>query len=217
MNKYHLNQKEHDLATPDGYIREIQFLDDKRAIAIVVIENISPVFVGFQIDPQHVFFNIKSTLAQLGLDGIGEQYAFDPKNHLVEVKVLLLAKGRIAELMLKWLSKGNFIGKLFAADERRRVRDPIYLSRMFGRSDRKAKPLLSLGGLHGSDDLILDKVDGRTIAYLTLQNGRITYAPTIEGFLPTIAKALSENLPLRELLKLHQIWNPDVPRNVEED
>lgn len=217
MDKYYLDQKQHDLASPDGYIKDIQFLDDKTAYAIVLIENISSGFVGFQIDQANVFFNIKSTLAQLGLDGIGEEYAFNPKNHLVEIKVLLIAKGRIAELMLKCLSKGNFIGKLFAADERRRVRDPIYLSRMFGRSDRKGKPLLSLGGLHGSDDLILDKVDGRTIAYLTLQNGHITYAPTIEGFLPTIAKALSENLPLREFLKLHQIWNPEAPRNVEEN
>lgn len=30
------------------------------------------------------------------------------------------------------LKVGSWIGKLFAADERRRVRDPDYLSRMFG-------------------------------------------------------------------------------------
>lgn len=217
MDKYYLNQKQHDLTTPDGFIKEIRRVDDKTLEAVVLIENISPTFVGFQIEHERVFFNIKSTLAQLGVDAIGQDYAFDPKNHLVEVKVLIFAKGRIAELMLKYFQVGNYIGKLFAADERRRVRDPIYLSRMFGRSDRRGKPLLSLGGLHGSDDLILDKVDGRTIAYLTLQNGRITYDPSIEGFLPTIAKALSENIPLRELLKLHQIWNPLSPRNVEEN
>lgn len=217
MDKYTLDQKQYDLATPDGYIKSIQFIDEKTAVAVVLIQNIAPSFVGFQIEPEKVFFNIKSTLAQLGLNGTGKDYIFDLKNHAVEVNVLLQAKGRIAEIMLKYLQSGNYIGKLFAADERRRVRDPIYLSRMFGRSDRKGRPLLSLGGLHGSDDLILDKVDGRTIAYLTLQNGRIIYESSIDGFLPTIAKALSTNLPLREMLKLHQVWKPLFPRNVEDD
>lgn len=217
MDKQHIDPKQYDLATPDGIIKELLHIDDKTAEAIVLITDISPSFVGFQIEQQRVFFNIKSTLAQLGIDGIGQSYEFDPKNHLVEVKVLLTAKGRIAEIMLKYLTKGIYIGKLFAADERRRVRDPFYISRMFGRSDRFGKPLLSLGGLHGSDDLILDKVDGRTVAYLTLQNGRLSYEPSIEGFIPTIAKALSAGLPMRELLKLHQEWKPLLPRNVEEN
>lgn len=217
MDTYNFKPKQYDLASPDGRITKIHFIDERTAEVIVLIENIAPSFVGFEIEPTRVFFNIKSTLAQLGLDGIGQAYNFDIKNHTVEVSVLLQAKGRIAENMLKYLTVGAYIGKLFAADERRRVRDPIYLSRMFGRSDRYGNPLLSLGGLHGSDDLILDKVDGRTIAYLTLQNGRIEYDSAIDGFLPTIGKALIENLPIRELLKLHQVWKPLQPRNVEDD
>jgi hypothetical protein len=217
MDRYHHNPKQYDLATPDGFITSIKSLDERTSEANLLIENILPSFVGFQIEPEKVFFNIKSTLAQLGLNGVGQAYEFDRKNLKVEVKVLLSAKGRIAENMLKLLTVNSYIGKLFAADERRRVRDPIYLSRMFGRSDRRGKPLLSLGGLHGSDDLILDKVDGRTIAYLTLQNGRIDYTPSIDGFLPTIAKALSSDLPMRELLKLHQEWKPFYPRNVEDN
>jgi len=217
MDRYHLNQKQYDLATPDGYIKSIIRLDERTSECMVVIENISPTFVGFQIDQNQVFFNIKSTLAQLGLDGIGQDYDFDRKNFSIAIKVILSAKGRVAELILKQLQEGAFIGKLFAADERRRVRDPVYLARMFGRSDRRGKPLLSLGGFHGSDDLILDKVDGRTIAYLTLQNGRIDYNSTIDGFIPTIAKALVLNLPMRELIKLHQEWKPLFPRNVEDN
>ncbi|CUI17343.1 conserved hypothetical protein [Candidatus Protochlamydia naegleriophila] len=213
----HLDFYHYDLATPDGSVTNLTRMNDKRAEATVFIQNISPYFVGFQIDPQLVLFNIKSTLAQLGLDGIGLSFELDQKNLCAQVQVQLNAIGPIAVEMLKYLQVGSSLGKLFAADERRRVRDPDYLSRMFGRSDRWGKPLLSLGGLHGSNDLILDRVDGRTIAYLTLQNGRVVYDSSIYGFLPTLAKALVKDTKMRDILRLHQEWKPMMTRNVSED
>lgn len=209
--------RDFDLVSPDGVITSITHLTDKTAEAIVFIENISPNFLGFQIDPSLVFFNIKSTLAQLGLDGIGQTYEINQKNHCAQVKVLLKAIGNIAVEMLKILPVGASIGKLFAADERRRVRNPNYLSRLFGRADRWGRPLLLLGGLHGSSDLIMEKVDGRAVAYLTLQNGRLTYDDSIYGFLPTLAKALTSKVDTRNLVRLHQEWNPQMPRNIEEN
>lgn len=213
----YLDPTQFDLATPDGIVTDIKLTSEKTADALLFIQHISPDFVGFQIEPERVFFNIKSTLAQLGLNGIGQSYDLDPKNRCAQVKVQLQAIGPYAVAMLKLLQVGSSIGKLFAADERRRVRDPDYISRMFGRSDRWGRPLLSLGGLHGSNDLILDKVDGRTVAYLTLQNGRVTYDESIYGFLPTLAKALVKGNKVRDLIRLHQEWNPLMPRNVEED
>jgi predicted Rossmann-fold nucleotide-binding protein len=213
----YLNANCHDLVTLDGCITDLKSIDDKTSETVVFIENISPVFVGFEIDQQHILFNIKSTLAQLGIDGVALSFELDQKKRCAQVKVLLKAVGSIAIEMLKYIQIGAYIGKLFAADERRRVRDPDYLARMFGRSDRWGKPLLSLGGLHGSDDLILDKVEGRTVAYLTLQNGRIAYDESIHGFLPTIGKALISNKSIRDLLRLHQEWKPHIPRNIEED
>lgn len=213
----HLDLNQFDLVSPDGIITNLTPLTDKTAEAVVFIEKISPAFVGFQIDPQLVVFNIKSTLAQLGMDGVGLSLELDKKNHCAQIKVLLTAIGKVAVELLKYIKVGAVIGKLFAADERRRVRNPDYLSRMFGRSDRWGKPLLSLGGLHGSNDLILDKVDGRTIAYLTLQNGRVTYDESVYGFLPTLGKALVANLPMRDIIRLHQEWKPFAPRNVEDD
>lgn len=216
MESY-LDLKPYDLVSPDGSITNLVRIDSKSAEAIVFIEKISPAFVGFRIPLDRVFFNVKSTLAQVGLDAIGLEYNIDQKNHCAQVKVLLKAIGNIAEELLNYLQIGTFIGKLFAADERRRVRDPDYLFRMFGRSDRFGQPLLSLGGFQGSNDLILDKVDGRTIAYLSLQNGRIAYDPSIHGFLPTLAKALAANMHTRDFVRLHQEWKPFVPRNLEED
>lgn len=216
MNSF-LELSQYDLATPDGAITNLTLTSDKSAEAIVFIQNISANFVGFQIDPNRIFFNIKSTLAQLGLNGVCDSYELDLKNKCAQVKVHLYALGPLAIAMLKLLNIGSSIGKLFAADERRCVRDPDYLARLFGRSDRWGRPLLSLGGLHGSNDLILDKVEGRTVAYLTLQNGRILYDPSIYGFLPTLAKALVAGTKMRDILRLHQEWKPLMPRNIEED
>lgn len=212
-----LDPNQYDLVTPDGAITDITALDERSAEAIVFIQNISANFVGFQIESQFICFNIKSTLAQLGVDGIGQAYELDAKNRCAQVKVQLRAIGPIGAAMLKLITVGASIGKLFAADQRRRVRDPDYIARMFGRSDRWGRPLLSLGGLHGSNDLILDKVEGRTVAYLTLQNGRVVYDESVYGFLPTLAKALVSGTKMRDIARLHQEWKPLYSRNVSDD
>lgn len=216
MNGY-LDFTQYDLATEDGAITNLTRLNEKTAQAVVFIQNISPKFVGFEINPKLVLFNIKSTLAQLGLDGVEIDHELDRKNRCAQVQVELKAIGPIAVELLKLLQVGSIIGKLFAADDRRLVRDPNYIARMFGRSDRWGRPLLSLGGLHGSNDLILDKVEGRTVAYLTLQNGRVLYDQSIQGFLPTLVQALVKDKKMRDLLRLHQEWKPLMTHNVTED
>lgn len=207
----------YDLVTPDGKITEISPIGKKRRLATVKIEEISPVFVGYQIEPQLVYFNLKSTLAQLGINGVGKEYHFDKKHQTAHVKVELTPIGHLGEAMLDEIKVGAYIGKLFAADERRRVRDPDYLMRMFGRSDRKGRPLLSLG-LEGSGALILEKIDGRTVAFLSLRDGILTYDTSVYGFLPTLGKALLKNISqTRQLLHLHHDWQKGVPRIVREN
>ncbi len=213
----YLDPTQFDLITPDGMITRLDPVDERCAQATVFIEGIAPTFIGFEIEPELVFFNVKSQLAQIGLDAVGHGFQLDKKTCCAEAHVTIHAYGRLAREMLKFIQVGACIGKLFAADRRRRVRNPDYLSRMFGRSDRAGKPLLSLGGLHGSSDLILDKVEGRTVAYLSLQHGRLVYDDSMEGFLPTLGKGLMTGVTMRDLLKLHQEWKPHLPRNVEDD
>ncbi len=214
MESY-LTPQHYDLVTPDGRITEIRKIDDKRRIATVQIEDISPAFVGYEIDQKLITFNVKSTLAQLGINGIGKEFHFDRKSNTAQVKVEMIGIGHLGIAMLDLLTEGAYIGKLFAADDRRRVRDPDYLMRMFGRSDRKGRPLLSLGGLEGSGALILEKLDGRTVAYISLLDGVLTYDTQVYGFLPTLAKALGKNMShTRQLLHLDQQWHKDVPRIV---
>ena len=66
--------KDHDLVTPDGIITSLKPISETSVEATVFIEGISAKFKGFEIEIECVFFNIKSTLAQLGIDGIGIEY-----------------------------------------------------------------------------------------------------------------------------------------------
>jgi hypothetical protein len=212
-----LDSPHYDLVTPDAVVTEFILINEGCAEATLLIKNISANFVGFEIEHDFVRFNIKSTLAQLGLNSVAKEIHIDRPNRSAEIKVQFDAIGPIGKKMLSFLSVGTFAGKLFAADPRRIVRNPEYLSRMFGRSDRKGRPLLSLGGMHGSDDLILEKIDGRTVAYLKLQPGQVVYDSKVEGFLPTVAEALKAGKNIRELLTLHQRLEPNLPRVVNYD
>lgn len=217
MESY-LSTDHYDLVTPDGVLSKVlKSSPDKREV-IIKIHSISPAFVGFKIDREYVSFNIKSTLAQLGINGIGTDYEFDPRTRTAQIQVTLTAIGSLGKQLLALLEEGMYIGKLFAADPRRRVRDPDYLFRMFGRSDREGHPLLSLGGLQGSKDLILEKAGGHTVAFLSLRDGLLSYDSAIEGFLPTVARSLKyPYLKMRRLLSLHQKWQQGAERRVHKD
>ncbi|NGX54593.1 MAG: hypothetical protein KR126chlam2_00206 [Chlamydiae bacterium] len=206
-----------DLVSPDGYIKKIDIHENHTADVEIFIENISPAFVGYQLDLENVVFNFKSVLAQLGLNAVSREILLDPKKGCAEVKVHLTTIGPLAREMLPLLHPGDFLGKLFAVDERRRVRNPDYLYRMFGRTDRHGKPLLSLGQMGESKQLLLEKVNDHMVAFLTLKEGRIEYEPSVNGFLPTLGKALAHKFPLRDLLRLHQAREKKAPRTVKAD
>jgi predicted Rossmann-fold nucleotide-binding protein len=206
----------YDLVSPDGKIISLQVVNKTELTCTVFIEHISPNFVGFQIDQETVYFNLKSTLGQLGIHSLTQELSIDSKSRVAEVKLTLQAFGKVGQSMLKHIRLGAYVGKLFAADERRRVRDPYYLSRMFGRSDRWGKPLLSLGGLQGGSDLILEKQNGYTIAYLTLQRGNVSFCSSAEGCFEFLGKLLCTKSSPRELLSIMQQWNPNAPRQAKE-
>ena len=210
MESY-LVAKEYDLVTPDGRIVEINQIDRGRAQARIQIDQISPAFIGHQIERELVHFNLKSTLAQLGLDV--EEASIDLGRESAQVELQLVGIGAVGRELLQLLKPGAHLGKLFAADPRRRVRDPDYLMRMLGRVDRQGLPLLSLGG----QELICDVIDGRTIAYVDLLPGKLIYDEKTAGFLPAIARSLEGEVSVRDLLSLHQEWHKGAIRTVTQD
>ncbi|MBM3207386.1 MAG: hypothetical protein FJZ57_02110, partial [Chlamydiae bacterium] len=198
----------YDLVTPDGKILSFERKGKRHAVATVSIDHISPAFRGFQIPQDQVFFNIKSTLAQIGMDAIGRSYELDKERKRANILLDIYARSTMSEAMLDFLGIGCYIGKLFAADETRKVRNPDYLHRMFNRIDRQGRPLLYLGNPNASNELTLEKIDGYTVAYLQLLEGTITYDSNSNGFLPTLGKALlNPNLKVRQILQLNQQWN----------
>ncbi len=208
-------QSHHDLVTPDGKVVALEPCEGRTRKARVLIRGISSSFIGFGIDRDKIFFNLKSSLAQLGLNSRDLEISLDPLLNSAEVLVQLEAVGDVAWQLLQQLLPGVHLGKLFAADDRRLVRDPYYLTRMFGRSDRMGRPLLSLGGLQGSGDLVLEKIEGRAVAFLSLQRGLLRYDNSVVSLLPTLVRALMhEKCPLRFFIHLHQQWKAEEPRKV---
>lgn len=207
----------HDLTSRDGKITQLKRLSDETLEAIVFIHPISPTFMGYQIDPSRVSFNLKSTLAQLGVNSIEKEKELDAKNRSATLKLHLQALSPLGKEMLKYISVGAHIGKLFAADERRLVQQPDYLFAMLGRVDQFGLPLLSLGGTQEKESLILEKLNGRTVAFIPLEKGVVSYDPLIESLLPTIGKALLHpHIRTRSLLQLHYTWKANEPRFVKE-
>lgn len=206
-----------DLVTPDGQIKSLKKIDKKTIRAVVVIKNISPAFLGFTLSKEELFFNLKSTLAQIGINSSTISIYLNKTKKEAEVEVDLLSISPLGQKFLGLISEEIYVGKLFAIDRSRKVREPNYLMRMFGRTDRDGLPLLFLGAPGGKDELILEKVKGYTIAFLPLQNGVITYSEEIYSFLPTLAKLLKhKKFKIRELVKIHQKWNKNSPRIAKE-
>ena len=75
-----LHPNHFDLISPDGRITSLK--DSK---ATLTIEGISPFFVGFDIDQSRISFNLKSSLAQVGVDSRMTHLIFD-KAHGVTTK-----------------------------------------------------------------------------------------------------------------------------------
>ncbi len=208
----------YDLTTPDGVITACRYVDETTILAEVEITNIPEQYIGFISDKKHTFFNLKSTVAQLGVDARTEEILLSKDLRSAEVKVSLFAVDDIGKALLHHLQPGSQVGKLFTKEPERRVRDPYYLTRMFGRSDQDGRPLLSLGGLHGSDELALEKREDRAVAFLRLQKGRFHYDDSIRGFIPTLTKALSdESIRTRKLIHFSQVWHENEARIVQEN
>lgn len=218
MNHLSYFSETHDLVTPDGRIISITKLSDHSVKAHVFFEKISSNFVGFDLDKSFLIFNLKSTLAQLGVESRLLSLELNQKLKAAEASIELFAVDPLGKEVLAHLNIDAYIGKLFCCDERRKVRNPDYLSRLFGRVDRFGKPLICLGGHLGNQNLILEKIKDKTVAFLSLRPGRCQYLDTIHGFIPTITKSLCyKNLSVREYLKLHQYLASDQERMVKEN
>ncbi|WP_213318626.1 LOG family protein [Chlamydiifrater volucris] len=195
-----------DAVSPDGFlVSPPKFLKENTYSSHMRIENIPDNFLGYLLPKESLSINLKSCLAQLGVEASVEELTLDKNKKTAEVSLLLTAYGPIASATLSLLQPGTFVAKLFAADNRRLVRTEDYLKRILHKKDRNGLPLLRLGTTHVHEEPDWQIIDGRLVAFIPLIPGVATYEQTIYGFLPFLAKALTkDNIPTRQFLSLYQ-------------
>ncbi|WP_213357978.1 LOG family protein [Chlamydiifrater phoenicopteri] len=195
-----------DAISPDGYlVSPPKFLQGNSYSSHVRIENIPENFLGYSLPKESLSMNLKSCLAQLGIEASAENISLDRNTNSAEISVLFTAYGPIASAALSLLQPGTFVAKLFAADDRRLVRNEDYLQRILHAEDRNGLPLLRLGTTFSHEKPDWQIIDGRLVAFIPLIPGVTTYEKTIYGFLPFLAKALTkDNIPTRKFLALYQ-------------
>ena len=200
-----------DLTTPDGKITKIS----PEKVCEVLIEEIPPFFVGYSLPKKNILFNLKSVLGQLSIDAFLLDLELDENRHEGRCKIQLVGIDELGKTCLNLLEEGSYIGKLFARDDRRLVKNSDYLLRMFDRSDEKGDPLLSFGH---PEQLRMEKENDHIIAHLPLLPHPYSYKEEIRGLLPTVAQAIKNPLlSIRELLRFHQVENPQRKRTVEKN
>ena len=137
---YHNFTHHNDLVTYDGFITSIKRESETSYIVELLIIDVGAHFAGHTIPKEDIFFNLKSALAQMGMHAITKEIVFHKSAKTCEVKIVLKAHNDLSMKMLPYLEKGAYLGKLFAADRSRRVRQEHYLTRMFGRTNAQGCP-----------------------------------------------------------------------------
>lgn len=202
MNFFH---KDHDAVTPDGYLcSPLKPVLPGVYEGELEIQNIPDYFLGFHLPSHCLQLNLKSSLAQLGIDATLVECELSREHLRARLRVHFTSHDPIATVALSELKIGNFLVKLFAADDRRLVRSPKYLERMLKHTDHAGVPLLCFG--KKLEHLIaFDVIDDRLIVSIPTLPGIIRYDHNIYGLLPLLGKALGKkDIRVRHLLSLYQ-------------
>ncbi|EAN77327.1 uncharacterized protein TEOVI_000482500 [Trypanosoma equiperdum] len=200
----------YDLITEHGRVMSLTSADKHLLEVTVVCKGIPKKFRGFR-DGVPLHFVLKSTLSQLGIKPEDEKIKLNCSLQEVEVHVKLRALSPLAVVALSNIRVGAHIGKLFAAEGVRRVRETAYVDRLLNMMNCGGELLLKYNGSSGSSfDVRL--VGGRAVVFLPLRNGASVYGDDVHGFIPTIGMALKEGVKCKYLLRLHQRHCEGMPR-----
>ncbi|CBZ30731.1 conserved hypothetical protein [Leishmania mexicana MHOM/GT/2001/U1103] len=199
-----------DLATCDARITEYTRANCHEAKATAVINALHPQFRGL-VHGVSCEFLLRSSITQLGVNAVNVGIEIDPKQRCAVVKMDLVALTPLAVLMLDYIAVGAHVGKLFALESNRVVRNTDYITRLLHAVNQRGQPLLVYGtGEAPNWDLRI--VDGRVVAYLPVLPGTFTYSGEIHGLLPTIGMALRKGTAYKDLIRLHQEFHEGYTR-----
>ncbi|KAJ9455578.1 hypothetical protein DIPPA_33965 [Diplonema papillatum] len=202
LGKFHIGD-EHDLTTHDGKITEYSRADRHAAVFTLVVSGVSSAFAGFR-SGNTCQFNLKSSIAQLGVDARDCKVTLDAAIGEASVSGHLIAVSSLGVLLLDFLGVGAYIGKVFAEDPSRRVVSLEYIKRLIPEKDLRGNPLLVYQTGGNKEDWSLKVVDGRVVAFIPVKPGVYRYSGEIHTLLPTAGRALKEKAAFKPLLHLHQ-------------
>ncbi|RNF07124.1 hypothetical protein TraAM80_03476 [Trypanosoma rangeli] len=147
----------------------------------------------------------------MGVNAENIEVALDRHALRAEIRMDLVALSPLAVLMLDYVAKGAYIGKLFAVEQVRRVRNVSYINRLLSAVDQAGNLLLNYGD-SAEPNWELKVMDGRVVAFLPILEGTFAYNGEVHGLLPTIGTALNTRTRYKELLRLHQEFRPNHTR-----
>lgn len=204
------NSNPFDLATRDARITEYRRSDRHGAKATAVINTLHPQFRGL-VDGVSCEFLLRSSITQLGVNAVNVVIDIDRSQRCAVIKMDLVALTPLAVLMLDYIAVGAHVGKLFALESNRVVRNLDYISRLLHALNQRGQKLLVYGtGDEPTWDLKI--VDGRVVAHLPVLPGTFTYSGEIHGLLPTIGMALRKGTAYKDLVRLHQEFHEGYTR-----
>ncbi|CAD2216876.1 hypothetical protein AGDE_06965 [Angomonas deanei] len=199
----------YDLATNDAAITEYTRVDRGRAKAKAVINGIHPKFRGLQ--GVTCEFVLRSSVTQLGVNAENVEVDLNPTMRECVISLDLVALSPLAVLMLDYIVVGSHIGKLFAVESNRVVRDISYIQRLLKAVNQQGQRLLMYGA-GDNPDWELKIVKDRVVAYLPVLPGTFTYSGEVHGLLPTVGLALKRGTAYKDLIRLHQEFHSDFSR-----
>lgn len=202
MTFFHQN---HDAVSPDAYLCSyLKEVSPQTYEAELEIQNIPDHFLGFSIPSECLRLNIKSSIAQLGVDARMLSCELSSSRKRARLHVQFISCDPVAQALLQQIQPGCFLAKLFAADDRRLVRSVDYLERMLKHTDRNGIPLLRFGK-HLEHLITFDVVDDRLVVSIPALPGIVEYNQDVYGFLPLVSKSLqTQHIRIRHLLSLYQ-------------
>eukprot|EP00796_Vickermania_ingenoplastis_P005252 gene5252-3763_t len=193
----------YDLATADAHVTTAERLDSQTLRATVMVRNVQPKFRALQ-DTVECEFVLRSSITQLGINAEGAEIQIDREKREITVNTNLVALTSVGIQMLDHIGVGAQVGKIFALDKKRVVREKDYVLRLLQSYTLKGEVLMSYGEREVQMEE-LQVVNGRLIAYLPVLPGSFCYQEnTITSLLPTIGMALRSGTAYKDLIRLHQ-------------
>lgn len=201
----------YDLATGDAKVISKERVNRERLHVVALLTDVAAKFRGlFGSTP--CAFILRSSITQLNVNAENCDIRINHEKREIVVHLDLVSFGFVGECLLDHIEIGAFIGRIFALEKNRVVREKDYVLRLLESYTQRGEVLMSYGeGKIKMEGLRV--VDGRVIADLPVLDGVLEYdnMEQIISMMPSIGLALRTGVDYKDLIRIHQIPNPSIP------